>query len=82
MSLILLAALRKVSKGAKIRNQYNQVPHLTQDKKPNKGLISRVNYLLADNSHFDIKLYFPANCGKILQKIAVWVKYLDRANVM
>ena len=25
------AALFKVSKGAKIRNQYNQVPHLTQD---------------------------------------------------
>ena len=23
--------LSKVSKGAKIRNQYNQVPHLTQD---------------------------------------------------
>ena len=23
--------IRKVSKGAKIRNQYNQVPHLTQD---------------------------------------------------
>ena len=23
--------LNKVSKGAKIRNQYNQVPHLTQD---------------------------------------------------
>ena len=23
----------KVSKGAKIRNQYNQVPHLTQDTK-------------------------------------------------
>ena len=23
--------LTKVSKGAKIRNQYNQVPHLTQD---------------------------------------------------
>ena len=22
---------KKVSKGAKIRNQYNQVPHLTQD---------------------------------------------------
>ena len=25
------SALVKVSKGAKIRNQYNQVPHLTQD---------------------------------------------------
>ena len=24
--------LVKVSKGAKIRNRYNQVPHLTQDK--------------------------------------------------
>ena len=24
-------ALAKISKGAKIRNQYNQVPHLTQD---------------------------------------------------
>ena len=23
--------LKKVSKGAKIRNRYNQVPHLTQD---------------------------------------------------
>ena len=26
-----LSILWKVSKGAKIRNQYNQVPHLTQD---------------------------------------------------
>ena len=25
--------LKKVSKGAKIRNQYNQVPHLIQDTK-------------------------------------------------
>ena len=25
--------VRKVSKGAKIRNRYNQVPHLTQDTK-------------------------------------------------
>ena len=28
--LLLLVFLVKVSKGAKIRNQYNQVPHLTQ----------------------------------------------------
>ena len=28
---ILVSWLAKVSKGAKIRNQYNQVPHLTQD---------------------------------------------------
>ena len=27
----LLTLLRNVSKGAKIRNRYNQVPHLTQD---------------------------------------------------
>ena len=27
----LLQAQKKVSKGAKIRNRYNQVPHLTQD---------------------------------------------------
>ena len=26
-----MLALRKVSKGAKIRNQFNQVPYLTQD---------------------------------------------------
>ena len=26
-----LSSLSKVSKGAKIRNRYNQVPHLTQD---------------------------------------------------
>ena len=26
-----MAVLDKVSKGAKIRNRYNQVPHLTQD---------------------------------------------------
>ena len=26
-----LACTTKVSKGAKIRNQYNQVPHLTED---------------------------------------------------
>ena len=29
----LLECLNKVSKGAKIRNRYNQVPHLTQDTK-------------------------------------------------
>ena len=27
----LINGMRKVSKGAKIRNRYNQVPHLTQD---------------------------------------------------
>ena len=27
----MLRVLEKVSKGAKIRNRYNQVPHLTQD---------------------------------------------------
>ena len=27
----LFALIKKVSKGAKIRNRYNQVPHLTQD---------------------------------------------------
>ena len=34
----------KVSKGAKIRNQYNQVPHLTQDT---NGKVT--------NSHMDIQ---------------------------
>ena len=29
----MLKGVSKVSKGAKIRNQYNQVPHLTQDTK-------------------------------------------------
>ena len=29
----------KVSKGAKIRNRYNQVPHLTQDIKPSYTLM-------------------------------------------
>ena len=29
--LVCLVASYKVSKGAKIRNRYNQVPHLTQD---------------------------------------------------
>ena len=29
--LVLLIRVGKVSKGAKIRNRYNQVPHLTQD---------------------------------------------------
>ena len=29
--MIKVAVLFKVSKGAKIRNRYNQVPHLTQD---------------------------------------------------
>ena len=29
---VLLNRLVKVSKGAKIRNRYNQVPHLTQEK--------------------------------------------------
>ena len=29
----LLVSDKKVSKGAKIRNRYNQVPHLTQDTK-------------------------------------------------
>ena len=28
---IVFRFVRKVSKGAKIRNRYNQVPHLTQD---------------------------------------------------
>ena len=31
MSLSLVVSYIKVSKGAKIRNRYNQVPHLTQD---------------------------------------------------
>ena len=31
MTLALLVASIKVSKDAKIRNRYNQVPHLTQD---------------------------------------------------
>ena len=29
--IILTSTIVKVSKGAKIRNRYNQVPHLTQD---------------------------------------------------
>ena len=31
MGLFQKVITHKVSKGAKIRNQYNQVPHLTQD---------------------------------------------------
>ena len=31
ISRVILLMLLKVSKGAKIRNRYNQVPHLTQD---------------------------------------------------
>ena len=30
-NIIFFAAFLKVSKGAKIKNRYNQVPHLTQD---------------------------------------------------
>ena len=30
-ALISCSVAMKVSKGAKIRNRYNQVPHLTQD---------------------------------------------------
>ena len=37
----------KVSKGAKIRNRYNQVPHLTQDTK-----VAIVLFLLANMSSF------------------------------
>ena len=29
--MIFIMLLKKVSKGAKIRNRYNHVPHLTQD---------------------------------------------------
>ena len=29
--ILFMISLKKVSKGAKIRNRYNQVPHLTQD---------------------------------------------------
>ena len=29
----------KVSKAAKIRNRYNQVPHLTQDTNPGTGIM-------------------------------------------
>ena len=33
----------KVSKGAKIRNRYNQVPHLTQD---NNGKVNHMQYFV------------------------------------
>ena len=39
------ALIIKVSKGAKIRNRYNQVPHLTQDTRqrgyPGTGIVDR-----------------------------------------
>ena len=41
---LLITHLYKVSKGAKIRNRYNQVPHLTQDtlKAPAKNAFEDV----------------------------------------
>ena len=37
IAMLVFSMIIKVSKGAKIRNQYNQVPHLTQDtNKPTK----------------------------------------------
>ena len=36
----ILIALELVSKGAKIRNRYNQVPHLTQDKLATEKIIT------------------------------------------
>ena len=35
MLCFIIPVLPKVSKGAKIRNRYNQVPHLTQDTSVN-----------------------------------------------
>ena len=48
LSIYILISL-KVSKGAKIRNQYNQVPHLTQDT---NGKVT--------NSQLDILLFITA----------------------
>ena len=37
----------KVSKGAKIRNRYNQVPHLTQDTNDTKSYMIKMFHLLS-----------------------------------
>ena len=42
----MLLKLRKVSKGAKIRKRYNQVPHLTQDT------IGKVTYFEIYTKHW------------------------------
>ena len=48
-SLSVFQVLFKVSKGAKIRNRYNKVPHLTQDTKSGQfnfqGLFESVLYI-------------------------------------
>ena len=57
---LLLAVFLKVSKGAKIRNLYNQVPHLTQDTNfklflKNKNNV-KINCVML-RTH-DLKLHF------------------------
>ena len=42
-----------VSKGGKIRNQYNQVPYLTQDTH------GKVTFILAANNQYAFKKYTP-----------------------
>ena len=42
----------KVSKGAKIRNRYNQVPHLTQDT---NGKVSRASFVWDIEKHTDLE---------------------------
>ena len=43
-SLNLVNILIKVSKGAKIRNRYNQVPHLTQDTNGTVTKLTVIHY--------------------------------------
>ena len=52
----------KVSKSAKIRNRYNQVPYLTHVSSP----IISIHDLMHDNVHVEMNLSFPDIIGPFL----------------
>ena len=58
----------KVSKGAKIRNRYNQVPHLTQDT---NGKVTNSQTQDRNNTNDAQKNYHLGRCSnKIINKVA------------
>ena len=55
----IVSSCNKVSKGAKIRNRYNQIPHLTQDT---NGKVTNSQLDTSNQSHDDSP--FPAGDRK------------------
>ena len=55
---------KKVRKAAKIKNRYNQVPHLTEDTKWDANIACKLSYM--KKTHYIVAYTFEKNMGLYL----------------